>query len=213
MEDETETPQPPKPKGKGGRPKGVKNRPKWLLDALKKEPKRPRGRPPGAKNKPKTIEGLIAQALEPPKPRPKRPKKTTHNYETHFARLKREDPEKLREISTRASKRAVSKGRNQPPGRHPHMTLRELARIKEDARILARRIYKIMENEGSLPENPIAREAMKRALEMLAEDNSSKDKISLIRTLLEYNLAKPASTQNLNVKTAEDFLDELAIDT
>lgn len=67
-----------------------------------------------------------------------------------------------------------------------------------------------MEKDGALPENPIAREAMKRAMEMLAEDNSAKDKISLIRTLLEYNMAKPASTQNVNLKTAEDFLDELA---
>lgn len=67
-----------------------------------------------------------------------------------------------------------------------------------------------MDKEGALPENPIAREAMKAALEMLAEDNATKDKLSIIRTLLEYNLAKPASTANVNLKTAEDFLDDLA---
>ena len=50
---------------------------------------------------------------------------------------------------------------------------------------------------------------MKQAMTMLAEDNATKDRITLIRTLLEYNMAKPAATQNLNVKTAEDFLDDL----
>jgi hypothetical protein len=69
-----------------------------------------------------------------------------------------------------------------------------------------------MEKNGDLPENTIAREAMKSAIEMLASDVSTKDKIAVIRTLLEYNMAKPAATQNLNVKTAEDFLDELAGD-
>lgn len=69
----------------------------------------------------------------------------------------------------------------------------------------------MMDKNGALPENPIARQAMKSAMEMLAvEELNSKDKLAVIRTLLEWNLAKPASTQNLNVKTAEDFLDELA---
>lgn len=212
MEDETQDTPQSKPKSKAGRPKGAKSRPKWLLEQLKKQPKRPRGRPPGSKNRPKTIEGLISQALEPPKPKPKsRPQPKKNSGENYFSRLKREDPEKLREISLKAATSAARKA--QPynaPGKLPHMTFAELARSKEDARIIANRIYKIMDKDGSLPENPIAREAMKRAMEMLAEENSTKDKISLIRTLLEYNLAKPASTQNVNLKTAEDFLDELA---
>ena len=212
MEDETQDTPQSKPKSKAGRPKGAKSRPKWLLEQLKKQPKRPRGRPPGSKNRPKTIEGLISQALEPPKPKPKsRPEPRKSKGEHHFARLKRENPEKLREISQKAANSAARKALPyNAPGKPLGMTMKEWARVKEDARILANRIYKIMEKDGALPENPIAREAMKRAMEMLAEDNSTKDKISLIRTLLEYNLAKPASTQNVNLKTAEDFLDELA---
>ncbi|MGE8142285.1 hypothetical protein ACQKOE_09945 [Novosphingobium sp. NPDC080210] len=210
MEDETQDSPQSKPKSKAGRPKGSKSRPKWLLEELKRLPKRPRGRPPGSKNRPKTVEGLIALALEPPKPRA-RPKPRPSNKENYFARLKREDPEKLREISKKAATSAERKAKPYNASGKPYrMTMKEWARAKEDARIIAHRIYKIMEKDGSLPENPIAREAMKRAMEMLAEDNSSSDKIKLIRTLLEYNMAKPASTQNVNLKTAEDFLDELA---
>ena len=51
---------------------------------------------------------------------------------------------------------------------------------------------------------------MKSAIELLTADISVKDKMAAIRTLLEYNLAKPAATSNVNVRTAEDFLDDIA---
>jgi hypothetical protein len=211
----------PAPKNKGGRPKGSKNRPKWILDELKKAPKRPRGRPKGSKNKPKTLEGLIELSLTPPipPPKPEKPKRKRERQgyhgtprEAYFARLKREDPEKLAEISSRASRSPARREKRAtiPPGTPLGFTMHEWALRKDEARKIAHRIFKLMDKEGALPENPIAREAMKTALEMLAEDNSSKDKLAIIRTLLEYNLAKPAATQNVNIKTAEDFLDELA---
>lgn len=209
------------PKSKGGRPKGSKTRPQWMRDELKKLPKRPRGRPPGAKNKPKTLEALIEQQLAAPPPEtkpsgPPKRKRERQGYrgkpkEAYFARLKREDPEKLAEIGRKA---ALSAARAEKPrgraGRPYETTNHEWAVRKEEARQLVHRIFTLMDKEGALPENPIAREAMKSAMQMLAEDNSSKDRLAVIRTLLEWNLAKPASTQNLNVKTAEDFLDDLA---
>src|SRR5690349_6598084 len=62
-----------------GRPKGSKNKPKWLKVAIAlNKPKRGRGRPKGSKNKPKTIPDLVAQALaenvvapKVPEPKPK----------------------------------------------------------------------------------------------------------------------------------------------
>jgi hypothetical protein len=206
--------EPEKPVNKGGRPKGSKSRPKWLLDELKKAPPRPRGRPKGSKNKPKTLEELLQHSPAPPAPRKAasakpRPARTTENY---FSRLKREDPEKLAAISREAANSAARAARPRtPPGKPPQVkTNHEWALHKDEARKIAHKVFKMMDKEGALPENPIAREAMKNALEMLAEDNSAKDRLAVIRTLLEWNLAKPASTQNVNVKTAEDFLDELA---
>lgn len=202
----------PPPRNKGGRPKGSKNRPKWLLDELKKVPKRPRGRPKGAKNLPKTLDELIVQSLESPRkpsPRPPKPKPKVEGRENYLSKLKREDPEKLREIQ-RLGVKASSKAGRKPKGIPPKTTNREFAIQKDEARKIAHRIYKQMDLEGALPENPIARKAMKTALEMLAEDNSTRDKLSIVRTLLEFNHSKPASTQNVNLRTAEDFLDELA---
>jgi hypothetical protein len=195
----------PKPKPKIGRPRGSKNRPKWILDELKKLPKRPVGRPKGATNRPATLEELIDQAgtyKTPTRPIRHRAKRRD-TVEPYYARLKREDPERLRAIcaSTNAAR---------PKGAPPHMTKRQWAIVLDEAHKLARKIMNKLDEEGALPENKIAREAMQQAITMLASDISSKDKLSVIRTLLEYNMAKPAATSNLNIKTAEDFLDDLA---
>jgi hypothetical protein len=217
--------EPQSPKSKGGRPKGSKTRPQWLRDELKKVPPRPRGRPKGSRNKPKTLDELIKLSLSPlsPPPPSESPKRKrarqghngTPRPEAYFARLKREDPEKLAEIASKASRSEARRAKpaTAPTGTPNGLTQHEWALRKEEARQIANRIMKLMDKDGALPENPIAREAMKAAVEMLAEDLPTKDKLATIRTLLEWNLAKPASTQNLNVKTAEDFLDELAAET
>lgn len=118
-------------------------------------------------------------------------------------------PEKRREFAVKAAR--SPKTRN---GRRPGVPLNwdhhSWAVAQDAARKEARRIYKIMEIEGALPENPIARKAMMETLEMLTGEMSVKDRLAVARTLLEFNLAKPASTSNVNIKTAEDFLDELA---
>lgn len=209
------------PKSKGGRPKGSKTRPQWLRDELKKAPPRPRGRPKGSKNLPKTLDALIQQSLSPPPPSPAKPSKTRSQRrggtgapktDTYFARLKREDPEKLAEIASKASLSAARRAKRvtTPLGTPNGLTMHEWALRKEEARQLAHRMIKLMSKDGALPDNPIAREAMKAAIEMLAADNNTKDKLAIVRTLLEWNMAKPASTQNLNVKAAEDWLTELA---
>lgn len=127
--------------------------------------------------------------------------------------MAKEEPEKFREMSRKAalSKARSDAGRRKPVDGCPlRMTMHEWAIHKTEARKIAHKVYNIMDQNGSLPENPIARQAMKTALEMLAENNTSKDRLAIVRTLLEYNLAKPASTQNVNLKTAEDYLDDLA---
>jgi hypothetical protein len=196
-------------KPKRGRPKGAKTRPKWMRDALKKAPKRPVGRPKGSQTKPKTLEELVEKSLTyKPAPRPKRPKKVL-NHESHFERLKREDPEKLKAISNDAAAKAA-KVKRKVAGIPTGVTHVEWAVMLDEAQKLAKRILREMDNEGALPENPLARTAMQEAVTMLATDLPAKDKLAVIRTILEWNLAKPAATNNVNLKTAEDFLDELA---
>lgn len=211
MQHNPETPE-PKPKGKPGRPKGSKNRPKWLLDQLRKAPKRPVGRPKGAKALPKSLDELIVHSLQKPEPAKAEVKVYDHPKRlVGLAKLKWENPEKFREHQRRAANsEARMKAPRTPAGIPAGWTNMQWALAKDAARKIAHRIYKNMDIEGALPENPIAREAMKTALEMLAEDNATRDRLAIVRTLLEFTHSKPASTQNVNLKTAEDFLDELA---
>jgi hypothetical protein len=46
--------------------------------------------------------------------------------------------------------------------------------------------------------------------EMRRKDLLPKDKLAFARTVLEWSMAKPAAETNLNVKRAEDFLNDLA---
>jgi hypothetical protein len=124
--------------------------------------------------------------------------------EHYFSRLKRENPERLKEFG-----RGDHGGR--PKGTPFGMSKRRWAVTLDEAHKLARKIMKKAEENGDLPENALARDAMKQAIVMLASDELiPKDKLAVIRTILEYNMAKPAATSNVNIKTAEDFLDELA---
>ena len=95
-------------------------------------------------------------------------------------------------------------------GQMPFVSQYQLAVMADEARKMAKKVMKKLDTDKDLPENAIARKAMQEALELLNTPQSTRDRLATIRTLLEFNMAKPASTQNVNLKTAEDFLDELA---
>lgn len=156
-----------------------------------------------------------------PKPEPVAPKASyknrrgtslqKRNPDPYFAKLKREDPEKLKALSQEASaKSKASPTKTGTPGIPAGFTKYEWAIHLDAAQKLTHRIMQIMDKEGALPTNPIAREAMKSAIELLASDINVKDKLTAIRTLLEYNMARPAAATNITLKTSEDFLDEIA---
>ena len=67
-----------------------------------------------------------------------------------------------------------------------------------------------MEKQGLVPEDEMAQAALKKAFTMMHEQNSTRDKLACARTILEFTKTKPATKTDVTVKTAEDFLDELA---
>jgi len=67
-----------------------------------------------------------------------------------------------------------------------------------------------MDQQGLLPEDEIAREAILQALQLMREPGDKKFKLSVIRTLLDHTHAKPVQKSDVTVRTAEDFLNELA---
>lgn len=201
---------PQKPRNKGGRPKGSKTRPKWLREALK----RPRGRPKGSKNKPKTILGFLQDAMEietPKRAPPKKPKSQKHVELGKLAQAKL-TPEMRKERGLQGAE-AAARSKNKPgrregvPQAFNEWTYRA---IQDEAKQDVQRIMKLMEDEGILPEDPLAREALQTALQLMREPGPKPFKHQVLRTILEYRLAKPTAKTDVTVRTAEDWLDALA---
>lgn len=95
-------------------------------------------------------------------------------------------------------------------GKPKGWTRLEYALFLENARKEAKRIYKEMEKEGLVPENDMAARSLEAAFEMVTSNLTARDRLNAIRTVLEYTKQKPASKNDVTIKTAEDFLDELA---
>lgn len=198
------------PKRRPGRPKGSKTRPKWVREREAQQPKLPRGRPKGSPNKPKTLEAWLAAAMEvqlPPKPPPKPKDMSKARFENNV--FNRMTPEERKALASRAA-RSRKKDGARAPGTPPHWGTHDYAPLLKETEREAKRIYNIMEQEGTLPEDPLAREALQEALKLMRAPGDKKFKHTVLRTILEYRLAKPTTKTDVTVRTAEDWLDDLA---
>jgi len=184
---------PVKPKHPGGRPKGSKNRPKWLIrhhQQLRKE-RRP-GRPKGSKNKPKTLAAFVAKSLTVTTEIPPRRPKNLRNPGRSVEHMRR-----IQKLSTSGHYL-----RGTPQG----WRKKEFILAQEEAKEEAERIYRMLEQEGMVPEDQMAQEALKAALLLLRQPSSNKDKRDIIKIILDHTHAKPASKADVTVRSAEDWL-------
>lgn len=118
--------------------------------------------------------------------------------------------EEVREWRRENMKRVrVGTGRK-APGNPYNMTVKGYARAVNMAHEEAKRIAKIMAKEGIMPDENMAASALQSAFGMIGEPLNPRDRLAAIRTVLEYTKQKPATQSNVTVRTAEDFLDELA---
>lgn len=91
-----------------------------------------------------------------------------------------------------------------------------LQKLKKIAAAEAEVIVEWLEGTGRvdkelLNKNEFAREALTAAVEVLRLDAlAPKDKLAAARTVLEWTMSKPVATQEVTVKTAESFLDQIA---
>lgn len=84
-------------------------------------------------------------------------------------------------------------------------------KAKEEAKII---VEHLIEKGYEVPKNEFAAEAIKTAVEIMRrEDMNPKDKLAAARTVLEWTMAKPAQETTVNVKKAEDFLRDIAIES
>lgn len=155
---------------------------------------------------------LIAEkAVEPKPPKVKRPVPKSLLAATY-------DPEHIKNRTAKATKAAKAKykkGLIAPTnvGSMPrNVPMRDKIAALVEAEKEAKRILKIMEKEGLIPDDHMAKAALQATFEMVTAPLPPRERLAAARTILEYTKQKPVSTTNLNIKTAEDFLDELAAD-
>jgi hypothetical protein len=103
------------------------------------------------------------------------------------------------------------------PGRRPGSkdgyTQTELNKQRAKAKAEAVEIVAYMEKKFDLPKDDFAKEALTTAVEIMRIDAINvKDKLAAARTVLEWTMAKPATQNEVTVKRAEDFLNDIAIE-
>lgn len=92
-------------------------------------------------------------------------------------------------------------------------SLRVFRRMRARARQEAKIIVEYMMEKEMIPKDGYAKEAIETAVELMRLDAiHPRDKLAAAKVVLEYTMAKPATEANVNVKTAEDFLAEIAKD-
>lgn len=97
-------------------------------------------------------------------------------------------------------------------GRRPGWTRAMRTKAYAHAQAEAKDLMNLMEAKGiELPEDDKAREALEVGITIMRlTDISPKDRLAAASLVLTYTKAKPASTSNVTVKRAEDFLTDLA---
>jgi hypothetical protein len=135
--------------------------------------------------------------------------KKKRNAPSHFAELAK-TPEGRAQLAEWRSRRKVENcGR--PHGATAGVTRKTRNKIIAKAQAEAKAIVELMDKKGMIPKDEYAKEAIETVVELVRRtDIHPKDKLASARTLLEWTLAKPATEANVNLKKAEDFLDDLA---
>ena len=169
----------------------------------------PRGRPPGAKNKPKTVEAFITEALTaPPLPAPRKPKAKPRGPWAN------KTPEERRELSLKlnAGRDLAAQAQGRKAGVPSSRTIQQHAQIVADQQPHIKRIMKKMAEQGILPDDPRAVEALESAVQVLRTVESAKDRLAAARLVLDFTKSRPTTKIETTIKSAEDLLDEMGND-
>lgn len=170
---------------------------------------RPRGRPPGSKNKPKTIEAFVLDTLSsPPVSPPRKPKGKPRGPWAN------KTPEERKALSAKLNEgRDLSKtGGGRKAGVPSSRTSQQHAAFVAAQQPEIERIMKKMADQGIIPDDPRAEEALREAVQVLRVVETAKDKLAAARLILDFTKSKPTAKVEHTIKSAEDFLDEMADD-
>jgi len=165
---------------------------------------RPRGRPKGSKNIP-SVEAFVAESLSAPPPVKR---KRGGNPNPPRSIWKDMTPEERTAYSAKIRAKIVQDRTGVPRG----MSIKDFNAAKAAQQPIIERIMKKMADNGQLPDDPMAVEALKEAMTVLRSPIPPKEKIAAARLVLDFTKPKPTTKVEHTVRTAEDFLDEMAED-
>lgn len=95
-------------------------------------------------------------------------------------------------------------------GKARHLTNAQHDAAVEAQRPIVAKIMGKMDQRGELPEDPLAVEALEAALMVLRSPGPSEHRTAAARLVLDFTKSKPAASVRSVVRTAEDWVDEMA---
>ncbi|QOT71606.1 hypothetical protein H5V43_16320 [Sphingobium fuliginis] len=110
-----------------------------------------------------------------------------------------------------AKSAALRKPRGSPRlGKPKHLTNAQFDAAVEAQRPVVAKIMKKMAQRGELPDDSDAVEALERVLLVLRSPVPVADRTAAARVILDFTKTKPTARTESTLKTAEDYLDEMA---
>jgi hypothetical protein len=100
-----------------------------------------------------------------------------------------------------------------PPGQPDGMRLTRFRKVKAKAAIKTQKVLAYMAKDTEFdPDNKIAHEAIKTCVEILNLPGAATVRMQAAKVLLEYTQRKPQTANEVTLKTAETWLDEIVAD-
>ena len=152
-------------------------------------------------------------AANDPKPKQTRNKKKIRkkrykgNPENNSLKKAWQDPEYRAKHLARL--KAGLPGAGRPPGVPDGMSQKTYLKLKAAADIKTQKVMKAMTKIFEA-DNDVAKKAIETAVNILNLPGAHQLRLQAAKTLLDFTQRKPVTASELNLKTAENFLDELA---
>jgi hypothetical protein len=172
---------------------------------------RPRGRPKGSKNVPK-LEAFVADSLSVPIPAPPIPEKRKAHSGNVWAKMTPEERSAYARLIRAKRDPSTFKNAGRKKGVPSAYTAAQWEAHRAAQKPIIQRIMKKMSANGQLPDDPNAQEAMKEAMVVLRSQVPWQGKLAAARLVLDFTKSKPTTKAEVTVKSAEDYLDDMAED-
>jgi hypothetical protein len=152
------------------------------------------------------------QPSEKPKPK-KKLKKRKKQKPKDLSRYSPEGLAAMRAWGAKLGKMKEGRKSGRIMGQPDGMPLKKFRVLEAAAKIKTQKVMLAMSKTKEFePDNKVANQALEAAIEILCLPGNTSSRLSAAKLLLEYTQKKPVASSEVNLKTAESFLDTLIDD-